>query len=116
MILYLDAKTDFTDVVIDFIEIKLCSGNIVSLTWDESEFCVTDGIFTARYKGIYFDEDYANGRISELNNMCIEHMEIYTESQKGSYFELENLLFEDGTEEFGLENFCYRIKYEENVD
>ena len=116
MILCLEAKTDFTDVVIDFIEVKLCSGDTVSLTWDESESGVTDGVFTARYKGVYFDEEYANGRISELRNMCIEHVEFYTESCEGSYFELENLLFEDGPEELELENLCFRIDCKEAVN
>lgn len=114
MILCLEAKTDFNDLTIDFIEIKLHSGRLVSLTWDESESGVIDGIFTARYKGVYFDEDYANGRISELNNMCIEYVEIYTESGRGSYFEIENFLFEDGLELFKIGNLCYRIEYKEN--
>ena len=103
MILCLEAKTDFNDLTIGFIEIKLSSGKLVSLTWDESESGVTDGIFTARYKGVYLDEDYANDMISELNNMCIESVEIYTESGKGSYFEIESLLFEDGLEELKIE-------------
>lgn len=63
---------------------------------------------------MYFDENYANGRISELNNMCIEYVEIYTESGRGSYFEIESLLFEDGLELFKIGNFCYRIEYKEN--
>ncbi len=86
----------------------------MSLTWDESESGIIDSIFTARYRGVYFGEDYANGRISELNNICIESVEIYTESGKGSYFEIESLLFEDGLEELKIEKPRYRIGCKEN--
>ncbi len=114
MILCLEAKTDFNGLTIGFIEIKLSSGKLVSLTWDESESGIIDSIFTARYRGVYFGEDYANGRISELNNICIESVEIYTESGKGSYFEIESLLFEDGLEELKIEKPRYRIGCKEN--
>lgn len=114
MILYLKARTDFNDLTINFIKIELSSGRLEYLTWDESESGITDGIFTARYKGVYFDEDYSNGRISELNNMCVKYVEIYSESGKGNYFEIESLLFEDGLEELKIEKPCYRIGCKEN--
>ncbi len=114
MVLYLEARTDFNDLTINFIKIELSSGRLEYLTWDESESGITDGIFKARYKGVYFDEDYSNGRISELNNMCVKYVEIYSESGKGNYFEIESLLFEDGLEELKIEKPCYRIGCKEN--
>ena len=46
MILYLKAKTNLSDLSIDFIEVKLKSGKIVSLNWDETEYdnemCIRD--------------------------------------------------------------------------
>ena len=56
MRLYLTAKTAMRDLVIDYIEVNLKNGKTISLTWDESEFGIEDGLFTARYKGVYFDE------------------------------------------------------------
>lgn len=36
MILYLQAKTTATDLMIDYIEVSLTDGTTVSLNWDES--------------------------------------------------------------------------------
>ena len=66
MRLYLTAKTAMKDLVIDYIEVNLKNGKTISLTWDESEFGIEDGLFTARYKGVYFDEVYGNGLINIL--------------------------------------------------
>ena len=59
MILYLKAKTNLSDLSIDFIEVKLKSGKIVSLNWDETEYDNEDSVFEAKYKGVYFGEEYA---------------------------------------------------------
>ncbi|NBI16696.1 hypothetical protein D1841_06520 [Neglecta sp. X4] len=53
MILYLSASTDLEDLVIDYIEIKLVTGETVSLNWDESDIERLDNGFNARYKGVY---------------------------------------------------------------
>ena len=59
MILYLEAETDIPDLVIDFIEVRLRSGKVVSLNWDESgiERCPVNEYYAA-YEGVYFDEEY----------------------------------------------------------
>ena len=46
--------------------------------------------------------------------MCVKYVEIYSESGKGNYFEIESLLFEDGLEELKIEKPCYRIGCKEN--
>lgn len=89
MILYLTVRTDLPDMVIDFIEVKLATGEIVSLTWDKSEYGQDDGVFTARYKGVYFDEDYANGRVKELQGMEIAQIGVYTESEEVDKAEIQ---------------------------
>ena len=43
MVLYLKAESDIPDLMIDFIEVKLKSGKVISLTWDEREFDREDG-------------------------------------------------------------------------
>lgn len=36
MVLYVTARTELTDIVIDYIEVKLAASETVSLNWDES--------------------------------------------------------------------------------
>ena len=82
MRLYLTAKTAMKDLVIDYIEVNLKNGKTISLTWDESEFGIEDGLFTARYKGVYFDEVYGNGLINELRDMQIAEIGVYSENNE----------------------------------
>lgn len=94
MILYLTARTTLPDLTIDFIEVRLVTGEIVSLTWDQSDYGQDDGIFTARYKGVYFDEDHANGKIKELQGMEIAQIGIYTEIEDADKAEIEIIAME----------------------
>lgn len=98
VVLYLKAESDIPDLVVDFIEVKLKSGQIISLTWDESEFDREDGQFEARYKGVYFDDAYGNGRLPELNGMEVQYIELYTECTDTGSFKLRELSFYDGEE------------------
>ena len=97
MILYLEAETDISDLVIDFIEICLRSGKVVSLNWDESgtEFD-SDNAFYAAYEGVYFDEEYANGRIGELIGMQVVHVEPFSYSGQTGFIRFKKMMFEDG--------------------
>ncbi|WP_195450994.1 hypothetical protein [Anaeromassilibacillus sp. 1001302B_160321_C8] len=95
MRLYVTAKTEMTDLVIDYIEVKLQSGETVSLNWDESNYGINDGLFTATYKGVYFDEEYANGRINELRNMQITEVGIYSESEEPTTIAIVHVTVED---------------------
>lgn len=74
MILYLKAKTDLPDLSIDYIEVRLKSGKVVTLTWDETEYDNENSVYEAKYKGVYFDDDYANGRLHELNEMELSYI------------------------------------------
>ena len=98
VVLYLKAESDISDLVIDFIEVKLKSGQIISLTWDESEFDREGGYLDAKYKGVYFDDEYGNGRLSELKGMEVQHIELYSECENTSSFKLQELSFHDGEE------------------
>ena len=33
------------------------SSGILDVDWDEQDFSITDGIFTSRLKGVYFNEE-----------------------------------------------------------
>ncbi|MBR1741052.1 MAG: hypothetical protein IJ733_04115 [Lachnospiraceae bacterium] len=97
MILYLEAETDIPDLVIDFIEVRLSSGKVVSLNWDESGIEPMAGnAYYAVYEGVYFDEEYANGRVGELIGMQVVHVETYSDSGQTGSICIKKMLFEDG--------------------
>ena len=98
MILYLQATTNVQDLIIDYIEVKLKSGKTASLNWDESGINRSETGFDARYKGVYFDEEYANGKISELAGMKIDTVKLYSEQIKNPEITITQMLFEDGDE------------------
>ena len=39
------------------------------MDWDEQDFSITDGIFTSRLKGVYFNEEYANGKGAMIKDL-----------------------------------------------
>lgn len=96
MVLYLQACTDTPDLIIDFIEVKLKDGRTVSLNWDESYIDRDSDGFSAKYKGIYFNEEYANGRIDELKDMKIVEVELYTETDENPKLSIDKMTFVDG--------------------
>ena len=95
MILYVDATTNCPDVVIDFIEVRLQSGAIVSLNWDESGIDRSETGFSAVYKGVYFGEEYANGKLDQLESMKVEAIALYSETKKPIDISLDEMTFED---------------------
>ena len=107
MRLYLTAKTEMKDLVIDYIEVKLESGKTISLTWDESEFGIEDGIFTARYKGVYFDEVYGNGLIDELRDMKIEEIGTYSDNNEPVTLAVLHVTVEDELERLDFVGLLY---------
>lgn len=66
MKLYLSVDTDIEDLEIDYIEANLATGEAVTVDWDESDIAWEENGFDARYKGVYFDEEYANEKLSSL--------------------------------------------------
>ena len=75
--LYLEATTTIPDLFIDYIEVRLASGESASLNWDESEIYRNPDGFGAKYKGVYFGEEPANGRLDELHDMVITDIGLY---------------------------------------
>lgn len=71
MQLYLTAKTDIDDLVIDYIEVELKNGRTVSLNWNASFVDRRSDGFYARYSGVCFDEESAAGRLNELDGMKV---------------------------------------------
>ena len=96
MILFLDAKTPIEDIFIDYIEIILATGEQVGLNWDFSGIDRFDYGFSAKYSGVYFGEENANGRIKELTEIKVVEIGYYTEKCVNSViFEIQNMEFID---------------------
>lgn len=104
MVLYLSASTDLEDLVIDYIEVRLATGETVSLNWDESDIERLATGFNARYKGVYFGEEYANGKLDSLREMQIDKIGINTESGSYSDIVITEMIFEDAGEQYDLEH------------
>lgn len=104
MVLYLSASTDLADLVIDYIEVRLATGETVSLNWDESDIERLDTGFNARYKGVYFGEEYANGKLDSLREMQIEKIGIYMKSGSYSDIVITEMIFEDVGNQYDSEH------------
>lgn len=118
MILYLNVKTNIKDVFVDFIEIKLNNGKVVSLNWDESYIDRDDNGFSTKYKGVYFDDEYANGKLDLLKGATIEHVELYYEKDyENPYFVINSMEFEDNERLLNMEvNYSVIAEEKSNVD
>lgn len=94
-------KTNVDDICIDYIEVKLKSGKTVSLNWDTTDYVREDGEYSACYKGVYFDDDYANGRIEELKGFEIDTVGVYSEHEDLDSITITEMEFSDaiGTEQ-----------------
>ena len=108
MRLYLTAKTAMKDLVIDYIEVKLADGKTITLTWDESEFGIEDGVFTARYKGVSFNDDYGNGRYKELIGMQITEVGVYSDNDEPVTIAVTHLTVEDELERLVYVGLLYQ--------
>ena len=104
MKLYLSVDTDIEDLEIDYIEVKLVTGETVMVDWDESDIARRDDGFDASYKNVYFDEEYADGKLSSLLGMQIEYINLFTESDSDSDIVITDMTFEDEGEQYTPEH------------
>lgn len=82
-------KTSADSISVDFIGIVKCSnGKIIVLDWDESEIGFDDisdedgyRPFSGRLTGIKFDEEYANGKISEIIGAGLSAAQFFIEDE-----------------------------------
>lgn len=114
MILYLSVDTDMEDLEIDYMDVRLGTGEAVMIDWDESGIAREEDGFDVRCKGVYFNGEYANGKLSSLHGMQIESVNLYTESESDSEIVITDMTFEDAGEEYTPEHLLpYVISVEE---
>lgn len=102
MNLYITAKTKDSEIRVDFIEMRLTTGEVVSLNWDATLFSIGNGNYEATYKGVYFDEEYANGRLDLLKGATLKHIETYSPTSNAPAFTITSMQFEDGTKRYDV--------------
>ena len=83
------------DLIIDFIEVELKSGQTVSLNWDYSNVDRNDNQFEARYSGIYFGEKSADDRIDDMEDLIINTVGMYSESSETADLEIKEMIVEE---------------------
>ena len=108
--LYLEATTTIPDLFIDYIEVRLTSVESASLNWDESEIYRNPDGFGARYKGVYFGEEPANGRLDELHDMVITDIGLYSDTVPETQITVSEMEFVDNGRslEFSPPKICIR--------
>lgn len=110
MTLILQGTTKTKDLIIDYIEVQLSSGKTVSLNWDESGIDRTPEGFDAKYKGIYLNGEYANGRLDELRGMQVVDLGLYSESESTASLVIDEMAFTDGEDELLIAGPVFEVK------
>ena len=98
MVLYISVQTQLPDIYVDYIEVELNTGEIVSLNWDESEIERFNGGFRAKYSRVCMGESYAEGQLVKLHDMKIATVGIYSGFDHLDSIIIEEMEFEDGEE------------------
>ena len=102
MTLYLEATTTIPDLFIEYVEVRLTSGESASLNWDESEIYRNPDGFGAKYKGVYFGEESANGRLDELRDMVITDIGLYSDTIPETKITISKMEFVDNGRSLGF--------------
>lgn len=108
MDLFLKATTNVPDLIIDFIEVKLKSGKSASLNWERSNVtCFESDDSTgvnAEYFSLYFDEEPVSGPVSDLKDLYVTAVGLYSENCKFADICIYEMTFTDGDETLTVEN------------
>lgn len=108
MDLFLNATTNVPDLIIDFIEVRLKSGKTVSLNWEKSYVTRSESNpstgFTAEYFGLCFDEEPAEGKLVDLENLSVTAVGLYSETYPIADISIIEMTFTDGEETLTVEN------------
>lgn len=106
MIIRVTGKTKLEDIGIDNMDFTLPNGDTINVDADEESAYTEDGIMHSIMKEVLFDDEYANGRASELKDakMTIAHIFSFnndigdTDLNDPEEFQLKSIEIEDGNE------------------
>lgn len=86
------------DARVDYLTFGDGCGNEINISWDSSDWWDEDDGSRHFYcKGVYFDDEYANGQIDRLENMSLTGFQLYSPSADEEYYEgeFEAICFDD---------------------
>lgn len=78
MIIRVTGKTTLEDIGIDNMDFILPNGDTINVDADEESAYTEDGIMYSMMKGVLFDDEYANGRASELQDAKITIARVFS--------------------------------------
>lgn len=106
MIIRVTGKTTLEHIGIDNMDFILPNGDIINVDADEESAYTEDGILYSIMKGVLFDDEYANGRASELQDAKITIARVFSfkndigdaDLNDTEVFQLKSIEIEDGNE------------------
>lgn len=106
MIIRVTGKTTLEDVGIDNMDFTLPNGDTINVDADEESAYTEDGILHSIMKGVLFDDEYANGRASELKDAKMTIARVFsfknnigdTDLNDPEEFQIKSIEIEDGNE------------------
>lgn len=78
MIIRVTGKTTLEDIGIDNMDFILPNGDTINVDADEESAYTEDSIMYSMMKGVLFDDEYANGRASELQDAKITIARVFS--------------------------------------
>lgn len=106
MIILVIGKTTLEDIGIYNMDFTLPNGDTIKVDADEELAYTEDGILHSIMKGVLFDDEYANGRASELKDAKMTIARVFsfkndigdTDLNDPEEFQLKFIEIEDGNE------------------
>lgn len=77
MIIRVTANTSLSQAALNYMEFHTPSGDIL-VDYDEASSIIENDVMKCRMKGVYFNDEYANGMLSDLNQAKLYRIQIYT--------------------------------------
>lgn len=106
MIIRVTGKTTIQNAGIDSMDFILPNGNTINVYADEESTYTEDGIMYSTMKGVLFNDEYANGRASELQDAKMATARVFTfnndiddaDLNNPEVLQLKSIEIEDGNE------------------
>lgn len=104
MLLIVKAETSIKDLVIDYIDVVCTSGKRLSLNWEQSNVTKTATGFYAEYLGVCFNDKLAKGQLSELREMQVDVIGLYSEQEVKLDIDVKEMCFYEDAIELSFDN------------
>ena len=86
----------------DYIEVTTREGSTLTIDWDESSWAVEQDFLHVRCKGVYFNEEYANGKGELLAGGKVTGMQLFLNGNEELGVQNFHLIFDDNHQEYQI--------------